>query len=360
MNDSPRNVTGFRQAQKLGAHRLGFSVTQACPLRCAHCSVEAHPSLGHTTLDDAFADRVAAQMPELAAADIRFVDFTGGEPTLATRFVTRVGRSAQAAGMSTGIVTAAHWATSASAADAWIHRFDCIANWDISTDVHHTPYVSLERVELAFERLERAGRSPLIRIAHSAEMTRADAELIRAVQEFAGDRIAFQPVGPVGRARDFVSHAQLDEELGDPTPCPSTGPLVQLRGRVAPCCAPVSHERSEHPLIIGDASCEPLVQLVHRWRVHPLLQAMRLWGTPVLHKWLGEAGFDTSALRRERGCTSCVELIRRTELVEAAMRIASTTSNRIRIAHGLQTTFSENWLADELRREARALLEVSS
>jgi hypothetical protein len=69
--------------QRVAGSHLTFGMTLACPLRCAHCIVDAAPEHHSTTMPLQVAERYAAQMPELAADGVRSVSFTGGEPTVA-------------------------------------------------------------------------------------------------------------------------------------------------------------------------------------------------------------------------------------------------------------------------------------
>ncbi|WP_437877312.1 radical SAM protein [Sorangium sp. So ce513] len=355
---TPRNVEDFTQAQALASRRLGFVVTKACPLRCAHCSVSAAPELGHTTFSSEYGDHIASQMPALRAIDVRFIDFTGGEPTLATSFVQKVSAAAKACGQSCGIVTAGHWAKNEASAQRAIEKFPDIDNWDISTDVYHLPFVPLEWVDTAFHSLLRAGKNALIRIAHHEPITHDDAVLIDKVYQFAGRRIAFQPIGPVGRGNDLLQLSRVDKARYDRSPCPTTGPLVQPGGQVAPCCAPLSHEEYDHPLRLGNTQEEPLTAIVERWRIHPLLQTLRLWGfEPVIDWFEGNARYEH--ILRQRMCHQCVELIRDRELCSIAMEQASRFTHRIKVAYALKTQFGEDWLDLKLRAEATALLGCS-
>lgn len=352
---TPRNAASFYHAQAVSSHRLGFSVTRACPLKCAHCSVDAGPELGSTTFGRDFAERVIAQLPGLKAAGVDFLDFTGGEPTLAAEFVRSVSAAGKACGQSSGIVTAAHWATSEARAREFIARFDAIDNWDISTDLHHLAFVPLERVELAFHALSAAGKPPLIRIAHSEPISYDEAVLIERVHRFADRRISFQPIGPVGRATSLLRAVRAPEADADLSPCPSTGPLVRTSGWVAPCCAPLSHEDHAHPLLLGNAFTEPLLTIVSRWRTHPLLQTLRLWGFKPLFEWFRH-GHAFGHVLRSRACTQCVELVRDAELCAFAMRKAGEFEHRILLASALIEYFDEHWLEDQLRAEAREML----
>ena len=350
---TPRSVESFHEALALSSRRLGFSVTQNLPpLACAHCSVSASPGAGATTFTGDFGRRVAAQRPELARLDIRFIDFTGGEPTLARDFVQTVSRAATEAGVQCGIVSAAHWATSPARARRFLAMFPHIDNWDISVDVYHLPFVSLDRIRVAFAVLSDMGKPPLIRIAHHEPMTYEDARLIDEVYGFAGRRIAFQPIGPVGRAADLVTAELADLTTYDRSPCPTTGPLVQPGGRVAPCCAPLSHEDGAHPMRLGNAFDEPLADIVQRWRTHPLLQTMRVFGMAPVVNWLEEAGVDTAQALRARQCDTCVALARQDDWLWLADRRARGGLHRLRLAHALETHFGETWLGEVMVAEA--------
>jgi pyruvate-formate lyase-activating enzyme len=348
---SPRAVIGALEAQALASRRLGFSVTKACPLRCAHCSVSAGPELRHMTFGRAFADKVVAELPQLSAIGITCIDFTGGEPTLAADFVQRVSESAKHVGMAVGVVSAAHWATSDSQARKFLQRFRCIDHWDISTDIYHLPFVSVDKVRRAFDALSELGRPPMIRIAHHVPITYDEAVLIDRIHEFAGRRIGFQPIGPVGRGAELVQaqHATADDY--DEAPCPTTGPLVRSDGGVSPCCAPLSHEDYDHPLQLGNAFREPLAVIVGRWRVNPLLQTIRLWGFEPIVQWLRSSPRLVNSLR-SRQCDTCVAMARDRGLMLEAAAAAGRLENRIRVADALKTYFGEPWMEEALLAEA--------
>lgn len=345
----------------MSSRRLGFTVTKACPLKCAHCSASAGPELGGTTFGAAFTDRVVAQLPELRDLDVRFLDFTGGEPTLAPEFVKRVSAAGKSVGMTCGMVTAAHWARNSDQAHRFITRFDDVDNWDISTDVYHVPFVPLEQAKRAYDVLRDRGKNPLMRIAHHETMTYEDAKLIEYVYDFAGENIAFQSVGPVGRAALLFQDVPVNREQADVSACPTTGPLVKVTGEVSPCCSSLSYAGFAHPLMLGNAFTDRLVDIVSRWRVHPLLQTIRLWGFGVVLDWLQDEGVDEQYRRvlRHRSCELCVQLLQDAELADWAMQHASRFDHRVKLAHALLARFDEPWLDEELRIEAVARLENS-
>lgn len=349
---TPRDVTSELAGRALASRRLGFSVTQACPLRCAHCSVSASPDLKSTTFPDSFTNQAVDEMPALAGIGITCIDFTGGEPTLAADFVGRVSEAAACHGVSAGIVTAAHWATTDALGRRFLQRFPHVNHWDISTDIYHLPFVPVDRIRRAFDLLAESGRMPMLRIAHHEPLSYEEAVLIDRVHRFAGTRMSFQPIGPVGRAEGLVTAMPATLSTHDRSPCPTTGPLVQPSGGVSPCCAPLSHESNEHPLRQGHAFPGRLVDAVMRWRRDPLLQTIRLWGFEPVVEWLREVPRLQAALRG-RACDTCVAMARQGDLLTHAARRAGRLEHRILVAQALKTWFDEPWMEQALLEEAR-------
>lgn len=356
---SPRDTETPQDAMALSAHRLGFSVTKACPLSCAHCSVSASPApeLAKTTFTSEFGDHVAAQMSELAAADITYIDFTGGEPTLASAFVRKVSEAASDCGISSGIVTAAHWAKTQRQAERYVEKFRHISSWDISTDVYHLPFVDLDTVERAYELLSHHGKSVRIRIAYHEPMTLEDAQIIDRVHKFAGDNLGFQPISPVGRGGSIGISIRKSKRDFSTGACPTTGPLIRPSGSVEACCAPLSHTEAEHPLRFGNAFEDRLVDVVHRWRTNPLLQTIRLWGFGPVFEWLESEQHELERVYNSRACLQCVDLLKDPVLAQAAMKYASSLRQRIILATTLLEELNEPWMDNLLRAQARATLE---
>lgn len=356
----PRYVKSFHEALALSSRRIGFSVTQGCPLRCRHCSVSAAPDLHKNRYTDLFTQRIVEQIPDLASAGIISIDFTGGEPTLVPQFVSPVSRKAAEYGITTGIVTAAHWAATSQQAHAMLARLNAIDHWDISTDVYHIEFVSLSSVERAFKLLKDAGKTPIVRIAHHETITHADALLIDQVMKFADRNVSFQPIGPVGRAEELVSSEISDEQSWDAGPCPTTGLLVQWDGRVAPCCAPASHESHDHPLWLGNANNMPLSTLLRQWRVHPLIQTLRVWGFQPLRDWFAEDGLLDAGILRHRVCDLCVSWLRDPVLCKHAAKRANMLDHRLKLARALLEHFDEPWIDMKLREEAQGYLATGA
>lgn len=349
-----RDAGNFTEAIKLSSKRLGFSVTKACPLRCSHCSVSADPKLGHTTYPPSFTVKVVSEMPDIASAGIRYIDFTGGEPVLAEDFVTNVAKAAKSVGIQTGIVTAAHWAFNREKAKKTIEKFIDIDGWDISTDVYHLDFVSLEKVQLAYDLLKHEyGKAPLIRVAYHEPFTEEDCKLILQLDQLFGRDIGFQPIGPVGRARSFVDDGAATPDSYDKSPCPSTGLLIQPFGIAVSCCAPLSHEDYDHPLRLGNAFQEPLAIIINRWRTNPLLQTIRLWGFEPVINWLEEANYPLEKILKDKSCQTCVSLIQDRNACDIAFSRASEFLHKLSLGLSLKKYFGEDEMEKELVMESK-------
>jgi MoaA/NifB/PqqE/SkfB family radical SAM enzyme len=93
-------------------------VTRRCNMTCAHCSVESSPRIRQQPSEE-FLESIVTQA---AAAGVRSVLFTGGEPMLCEQLVTRLVRLATRSGMATAITTNGFWGKSASSAFTTLSR----------------------------------------------------------------------------------------------------------------------------------------------------------------------------------------------------------------------------------------------
>ena len=312
--------------------------------------------MGKTTYSAEFGHRIAEQLVRLEAKGIRFLDFTGGEPTLARKFIQIVSAEASRVGITCGIVTAAHWAKDPVLARSYLAQFPDIHSWDISTDTYHQVFVPLSNVVNAFDAVRERGDSAQLRIAHHEPMPFEDASLIQEAFQAVGRHISFQPIGPVGRGKDVTSTDRVDFLERDRTPCPSTGLLIRSDGMGAPCCAPISHESANSPLFIGNAFTDDLGEMVDRWRNQPLLQTIRLWGFDFLDRWLEADNQSAAPHYRARVCDECVSLLTDQAVVAMLNSRACELQHRIDLAVALEREYEEPWMAQTIREEARSYL----
>ena len=205
MPGSGLRLTGeeFTRHQALSSRQVSFSLTESCPLRCAHCIVDTVPaSVRSKTLRTDDASALAEGLPALVARGVRFIGFTGGEPLLALGQLKTLSDAAAAAGLECTVVTACHWARSPAAARRTIGNLAGIHNWQLSTDVFHTPFVPVAWVVSAARAVLEEGRNPMVRIAAHLPLAGASLALYNSVRQALPESVPIfvQPITPNGRA----------------------------------------------------------------------------------------------------------------------------------------------------------------
>lgn len=305
---------GFARFQAATMQHLSFSLTLACPLRCAHCMVATiSPRKAKlATLPKETASRFASEMPDLQREGIRKISFTGGEPLLARVQLGLLSEAANAAGIATTVVTACHWAKTPEVAARTVTRFPAISDWHISSDIYHSDFLSPQHIVNAAEALAAAKKNVLIRIAVGREPCAEEAELVAWLERRVprGTEFALQPVSPVGRAVEIGITPELStSDLAPDTPCLTTGPLIRHDGALLPCCSGLSDQPQISPFATIDASRSGLLAAVRLWRGDPLLQLVRTLGFGFPALWAEEQlGHKPVSPAPSHPCDYCTSL----------------------------------------------------
>lgn len=319
--------------QSVAATHVTFSLTLACPLKCAHCIVEAGPEKGYTTMPVEIARQYAEQMPELAARGIHTLSFTGGEPLLAREQLRVISNAAAEHGMDCGVVTAAHWSPNEEAALKVIESLPAINVWDISIDSYHEDFVSFNNVRVAYEAARKAGRQATIRFTYHDPLTEDDRRILDFIYSFADEpHICSQKVRTVGRG-DELGIAGSHKFHPWTKPCVTQGMVVRYDGTLAPCCVNLVEAR-QHPFQFGDSRLRPLADIHADFMSHSLLQLIRVIGFVDLMRWLDDAGLadDLPEDLPDDVCDLCPMLFTNARLASYLADRASRPENRLRIA----------------------------
>ncbi len=338
--------------QAVAGIHLTFSLTLACPLSCAHCIVDASPDKGKTTMPVEIARHYADQMPELYDHGIRIIGLTGGEPFLAREQLRIMSNASSAAGMKTGVVTAAHWATSEEAARKVVAGFPGIDIWDMSVDSFHEEFFSAERVRTAYLAVKEGGKRPVLRFTYQDPPTPVDRRLLDFIHTFAEEKDIFsQTVRSVGRASElpiFPAGGQTNFAK----PCWTKGLVIRYDGSMAPCCISLVEER-KHPFQLGDARTRPLAEIHDEYMSHPLLQLIRTIGFGEVMDWLREAGMADPSLNLpgEDVCDLCPRIMSNSRWSQYLADRAAQPENRLRIAILASRIFSEHTMLQRTVRE---------
>ena len=189
-------------------------------------------------------------------------------------------------------------------------------------------------------------------------ISKEDCELILNLNNIFGKNIGFQPIGPVGRAKDFLEKVNADINTYDKTPCPSTGLLIQPFGTAVSCCAPLSHEDYDHPLRLGNAFSEPIAEIILKWRTNPLLQTNRLWGFEPIINWLIKEQFAVDKILKDKTCQTCVALFQDSTACNIAYKNSNKFMNKLSLALSLKKYFGEEYLEEVIKKEAQRQLST--
>lgn len=321
------------RVQSVAAHHLTFSLTLACPLKCAHCIVDAGPERASTTMPLEVARHYADQMKDLYAYGIHTLSFTGGEPLVARQQLRMISDAAAAAGMSCGVVTAAYWATRRDAADRIVSSLPGLHVWDLSIDAYHEPFVSFDRVRTAYEAVKEHDRTVSIRFSYHDPLNESDKRILEHIHGFAKEaEVCSQKIRKVGRGVDLDLP---DSQKFHPwtKPCITQGMVVRYDGSIAPCCVNLVEER-RHPFQLGDARSRPLTGLHSDYISHPLLQMLRTIGFLDAIRWLGETDLleELVSPLPDDVCDLCPKLLTSDRIGIYLSNRAARPENRIRIA----------------------------
>ena len=306
----------FARFQAATMAHLSFSLTLACPLRCAHCMVAtvSPRDADSASLPVTVARRFAAEMPAVAAMGISRISFTGGEPFVAREQLSILSDAAARAGIGCTVVTACHWAKTPSIAARTIAAFPALDRWHVSTDVFHSDQLDPVFVVNAARALCDAGREVQIRMAVPADPGGDEAALLDWLRQRlpAGVGFAVQPVmgGPDPGCADPAcpDPACTDGAAPPSTPCLTTGPLIRHDGQLSPCCSGLAERLSISPFDRADPARTGLVEAIGIWRGDRLLTLIRALGFGYPALWAAEAGAPTPAAAPRHPCDYCTAL----------------------------------------------------
>lgn len=334
--------------QHLAATHITFSLTLACPLKCAHCIVNAGPEKSHTTMTLEVAERYANQMQDLANYGINGVSFTGGEPFVAKLQLSLMANAAAKAGLQVSVVTAAHWARTEARAEALVKRFPSIACWDISYDAYHQPWVGISHIKNAASAIRAAGRKATVRVTYSDPMTKADHKVMADLHGIAEIDCVAQSMRPVGRGAEVhepVEHGWTPWIK----PCLTQGMVIRYDGSVAPCCLNMVESRA-HPFDFGDPRQVKLTELHRKFASDPLLQLIRAIGFSQIREWIYEEGLEHLLPDPvpEEVCELCTAVLHEPRLASLAMRRATTGDTPLRVAIIAAKVLGEKTMLQEL------------
>lgn len=307
------------------ASYVPIMITRRCNMTCGHCSVSSSPRI----TDEPSLESLLGYVRQAAAAGVRQVQLTGGEPMLRERVLLRILRECRGLGLVTYMTTNGFWGRTPFDAKRRLRRLRRagLHFLTVSYDRYHADFQGYQGA-INIARAAEAAAFPinlnLVRGADDAELDR----LIADFEEFHYVRLRFYDLQPVGRALMLPSSAFRSHVDGFCSAC--AAPTITDDGRVIACNGPAYFAPPYSPLIIGSLDQEPLSELLERhWR-DPVLETIRTFGPSRLREELRRIpGFDQRANRTtfQGMCDLCHEITSDREAV-AALRTYLSTPDR--------------------------------
>lgn len=290
---------------------LSISVTERCPLSCAHCAPQSGPSKSRV-IDTELARTALVGANEYGCALVNFSG--GGEPFAAKDVLIGLVKEAAALRMMTRVTTSAVWATAPSTALAELGelREAGLEQIFLSCSDEHQAAVPLEQVVHGAAAARRLGILPflyLVRKTRSSLTVEAvhrefDRLSVQAPHLFTADEI------PLGRAALAPRHGGTGAFGGEELRrgCPSVGrnPMVHSDGNVTACSSVFSAECAA--LSVGRLTGHDMGAMLSRLREHHVTRILAGPGPFVLAARLGWASNDTGA-RFVNRCHLCGEVL---------------------------------------------------
>lgn len=295
-----------------------------CPLRCKHCSVFAGPRRPEI-MTPALVQRIISDFASHTSDGL--VVLTGGEPfALDDLLNVALKEIHNHQHLQSLVITAAPWATSASAAQERLLALPPISLMTVSADAYHEEFVPLSNVAHAVTAAHALGRDVVVTIGVSG----ADDSYVDRVRDsisssvWEGIEVDVTQVMPTGRARAAgigrfaTTPAALPEGA-----CDLLGtPVVVHNGNVVACCqidATNDAQRSSRSeFVIGNAATDSYADLRSRVERDVLFQALRVWGPAELVRLLAADGVSIPLKSHYDGiCFLCRDLLGNPDAVAA-------------------------------------------
>jgi pyruvate-formate lyase-activating enzyme len=300
-------------------HHLSISVTKRCPLRCTHCIVSSLPS-NDLSLD--LPNSVVKKINDsfsFLSPKLKQISFTGGEPFLRTDIIDSISSAARKFDIACGAVTSASWASSEKKAIKVLSELRYLSHITISSDIYHEKYLDRKNVRNAVRAAEKLKMSKSIRVCVPPILTECHNQQLTELKSEFGDLVHTQQVVDFGRGAELQVVNVMVSKIPS-LPCLSSGPHITANGNMLPCCSTLSDEIDlQHPLNLGSALKNSVVELVHGSHRNTLLTFIRLWGFGDVMKRLQEEfpnKFSKVVYADEAQCTLCATIMHDDEVVK--------------------------------------------
>ncbi len=297
-----------------------LTVTQRCPLSCAHCSSSSSMSAAAT--DPArLVEFVGSFSPRNRPA---LMMLTGGEPLLLPELVVLLAETARRAGTRTALLTGAFFAAADTVPARIMRAARAVDHFSVSVDAYHERQVPRHHVFRLLRVLLDAGVRVSLHMVGSGSDDPYLAALTAQTRREFDDRVPMlvNTVRSVGRAAAWAGAGPVGPDGSGVLPCAMAAwPVVAADGTVLACCNQDTVDRRPVPahLRLGHIATDDWATVRERALASPALRMIRTTGPVYLLNRYG-----TRPAPRETGyCGTCRRLGDHPEVLAGVRGVAS-------------------------------------
>ncbi|GID90774.1 radical SAM protein [Amorphoplanes digitatis] len=255
-----------------------ITLTQRCPLRCAHCSTASTMAGAQPAAAD-----LSALVDSFAQCPPGVMMLTGGEPMLRPGLVLDLARRARAAGTRSAVLTGAFFAAADPPPARLLAAATAVDHFSVSIDAFHEREVRREHVYALLRRVLDAGTPVSLHAVGGGPDDPYLAGLVARTRAVFGDAVPMlvNTVRAVGRAAAWAAARPPEPDPDRVLPCAMAAwPVVAADGAVLACCHQETVDRRPAPahLLLGRLGIDDWAAIRARCLASPALRMIRAVG----------------------------------------------------------------------------------
>ena len=241
------------------------------------------------------------------------VAFTGGEPFLLGKNLSKLVALAKGRGFVTRVVTSAYFGRDRDRARVVIEevRNAGLDELSISWDDYHEQFVSFECIRTVYWLAKSIGMTVAVNVvqARNSRWTANRVKQELGVHAESEDIVTESPLNLTGSAREKLAEAgHRDRRFLGPCPYVMTGPTLSAKNKLLACCGVIPD--TPHLVLQDNFDPSMLKEAISRGQRSPLLTWLYLRGPYAIMEWIGTR-FDIPVPMREEiggNCEACDRL----------------------------------------------------
>jgi MoaA/NifB/PqqE/SkfB family radical SAM enzyme len=283
---------------------LAFGYSNRCNVKCQHCvAADAIPE--NSKMELAQAREIIGQ---LAAADVRGISFTAGEPLIYLADIAELVSLCRDYGIYSRVVTNSFWAKTPELADSCVAQLkeSGLAQLRLSYSRWHQKNIARQNVLNAAQSCQKQGLDYFVSFV--TDFSEQDDVFEDYLREY-GLKFFPEPVIFAGRAKDFERQAVRTDYQAN---CCAMNPYLAPNLEMYACCDAGSHFSKTKVFHLGNVRDNSVEELFAKSENKRLYQHIRTMGISAIASF---AGFKARDIVQYRKCELCEKLFNAPELL---------------------------------------------